>query len=103
MTRIRISREGDHYTLDLKGHTDTRICAGISILLCTLRASLTCDDEVYGLEAQIAHGDTHLDFNTRSVTALNDLDFVMIGLYMLQQTYPDKVKLEENFFQIHAF
>lgn len=97
MTRIDCINDGRHYMLDLKGHTETRICAGISTIMCTLASVVDADDTAEVTVLQIEPGDTHLEFYTNDDFTKNSFEFVCIALLKLWYSYPDTIVFEDGF------
>lgn len=102
MIDIKIIEKGDSRTLKLRGHAGYNpgndvVCSAASILICTLNGYIEThpdnieESDVYDIED--GHVDISLSGNNEFLAVF---DAVKLGLRLLEQNFPNNVKLEEK-------
>jgi hypothetical protein len=84
------------YRLTVDGHTDSDLCTGISVLVCTLNAILQMHDvDIH--TAELNPGDTVIEFNTSDDEIASAYDFAVVGIRLIADHNPDKVIIKGNY------
>ena len=102
MTNVSISKNGRRYTLDIEGHAGFNpgndiVCAAVSMLACTLAATLEeSDSKAYTdtQEVTLEEGNVHIVFDARMPFAGKlIIDQIRIGFMLLAEEYPQNINL----------
>ena len=102
MTSIECRIDDTHHMLDIKGHTQSRICAGISTLACTLQAVVEADESAKDVSIHLEPGDMHLEFDTDDEFTIASFEFTCLGLMKIWYTYPGQVSIGKNMAKIYG-
>lgn len=84
------------YSLTVDGHTDSDLCTGVSVLICTLNAILQMHD-VDIRTAELKPGDTVIEFTTSDDEIASAYDFAVVGIRLIADHNPDKVIIKGNY------
>ncbi len=106
MTKVFYREYYDNIIINIEGHSgygvlgNDIVCAGVSTLACTLINTLL-DEEASGniklIKNFVADGVINLeikafDFSKKRIDGM--LSLIMTGFYMLEESYPDFVRVE---------
>ena len=106
MTKIHYWDKRDCQELLVNGHAGTAeggnvVCAGISAITLTLHENLRREEEKGQIKAwsttEKGHMFLHAETTDENRAAIRNMfKFAMVGLRMIAEEYPDKVKIKEE-------
>lgn len=95
MIDVTLTKKGNHHSLIVKDHAETRVCAGISAL--TLALCGWCRnnrEDLIDLYIHIEAGNTEISFVGNCI-ATSVFEAIQIGIHQIAMGYPGEVSVHD--------